>query len=41
MREPGVRILNYLDDWLKLAQSLEQLCEHSGMVLRHLSQLGL
>ncbi len=41
MREQGVRILNYLDDWLILAQSREQLCEHRDLVLSHLSQLGL
>ncbi len=41
MREQGVRILNYLDDWLILAQSWEQLCEHRDLVLSHLSQLGL
>ncbi len=40
MREQGVRILNYLDDWLILAQSREQLCEHRDLVC-HLSQLGL
>ncbi len=41
MREQAVRILNYLDDWLILAQSREQLCEHRDLVLSHLSQLGL
>ncbi|MEI4896773.1 reverse transcriptase domain-containing protein, partial [Klebsiella pneumoniae] len=41
LREVGVRILNYLDDWLILAQSREQLCEHRDMVLSHLSLLGL
>ncbi len=41
MREQDVRILNYLDDWLILAQSREQLCEHRDLVLSHLSQLGL
>ncbi len=28
LREQGVRILNYLDDWLIQAQSQDQLCEH-------------
>ncbi len=28
LREQGMRILNYLDDWLILAQSQDQLCEH-------------
>ncbi len=41
LRERGVRILNYLDDWLILAQSHEQLCTHRDLVLRQLSQLGL
>ncbi len=41
MREQGVRILNYLEDWLILAQSRDQLCEHRDLVLSHLSQLGL
>ncbi len=41
LRERGIRILNYLDDWLILAQSQDQLCEHSELVLSHLSQLGL
>ncbi len=35
------RILNYLDDWLILAQSQDQLCEHRDLVLSHLSRLGL
>ncbi len=41
LREQGVRILNYLDDWLILAQSQDQLYEHRDLVLSHLSQLGL
>ncbi len=41
LREVGVRILNYLDDWLIIAQSREQLGDHRDLVLRHLSQLGL
>ncbi len=41
LREVGVRILNYPDDWLILAQSREQLGDHRDLVLRHLSQLGL
>ena len=39
--EVGVRILNYLDDWLIMARSREELCDHRDFVLRHLSQLGL
>ncbi len=41
LREAGIRILNYLDDWLILAQSRALLCEHRYMVLSHLSRLGL
>ncbi len=41
LREAGVRVLNYLDDWLILAQSQAQLCEHRNTVLSHLSRLGL
>ncbi len=41
LREAGIRILNYLDDWLIMAQSRALLCEHRDMVLSHLSRLGL
>ncbi len=41
LREQGVRILNYLDDWLILAQSRRQLSAHRNLVLKHLSLLGL
>ncbi|XP_051973615.1 uncharacterized protein LOC127636872 [Xyrauchen texanus] len=41
LRVAGIRILNYLDDWLILAHSRELLCTHSDQVLRHLSRLGL
>ncbi len=41
LREQGVRILNYLVDWLILAQSRKQLSAHRDLVLKHLSLLGL
>ncbi|XP_051959970.1 uncharacterized protein LOC127627568, partial [Xyrauchen texanus] len=41
LRVAGIRILNYLDDWLILAHSRELLCAHRDQVLRHLSRLGL
>ncbi|KAI2651032.1 ORF V: Enzymatic polyprotein [Labeo rohita] len=37
----GIRILNYLDDWLLIAHSRDLLCEQRDLVLRHLSHLGL
>ncbi|KAI2644452.1 Transposon Ty3-G Gag-Pol polyprotein [Labeo rohita] len=37
----GIRILNYLDDWLLIAHSRDVLCKHRDLVLRHLSHLGL
>ncbi|KAL0147254.1 hypothetical protein M9458_057440 [Cirrhinus mrigala] len=33
LRDKGIRTLNYLDDWLILAQSQDQLCEHRDLVL--------
>ncbi len=39
--EVGIRILNYRDNWLIMAQSRDQLCDYRDLVLRHLSQLGL
>ncbi len=41
LREAGIHILNYLDDWLILAQSQALLCEHRDIVLSLLSRLGL
>ncbi len=35
LREQGMHILNYLDEWLILAQSQDQLCEHRDLVLSH------
>ncbi len=41
LRKVGITILNYLDDWLIIDQSREQLCDYKDLVLRYLSQLGL
>ncbi len=41
LQEVGVRILNFLDDWLILAQFRKQLGDHRDMVFLHLRQLGL
>ena len=37
----GMRVLNYLDDWLIIAQSRSQLVEHRTMLLDHLENLGI
>ncbi len=37
----GMRILNYLDDWLILAQSRDTLLSHIDSLLIHLESLGL
>lgn len=36
-----MRILNYLDDWLVLAQSRDTLVSHMNALLHHLESLGL
>ncbi len=41
IRASGMRILNYLDDWLILAQSRDTLLSHIDTLLRHLESLGL
>ncbi|KAL0186643.1 hypothetical protein M9458_018313, partial [Cirrhinus mrigala] len=41
LREQGIRFLDYLKDWLILAQSQDQLYKHRDLVLSHISQLGL
>nr|XP_055049505.1 uncharacterized protein LOC129434990 [Misgurnus anguillicaudatus] len=41
LRESGVRILAYLDDWLIIAHSRRTLCEHRDLTLQHLARLGL
>ncbi|KAI2653661.1 Gag-Pol polyprotein [Labeo rohita] len=38
--EMGIRIFNYLDDWLIIAHSRDLLCEHRDLGLQHLSCLG-
>ncbi len=37
----GIRILNYLDEWLVLAQSKAKLISHRTLLLSHLECLGL
>lgn len=41
LRASGMRILNYLDDWLILAHSEDVLNSHKHTLLRHLESLGL
>ncbi len=41
LRQMGIRILNYLDDWLSLAQSQAVLTSHRTLLLSHLDCLGL
>ncbi len=41
LRAGGTRILNYLDDWLILAQSRDTLLSHIDSLLIHLESLGL
>ncbi len=41
LRLQGIRVLNYLDDWLILAHSKELVSRHRDIVLRHINSLGL
>ncbi|KAI2666023.1 Transposon Ty3-I Gag-Pol polyprotein [Labeo rohita] len=41
LRLQGIRILNYIDDWLILARSQELALRHWDVVLAHLRSLGL
>ncbi len=41
LRQMGVCILNYLDDWFILAQSEAELLAHRSLLLSHLERLGL
>ncbi len=41
LRSSGRRILNYLDDWLILAESLDTLISHIDLLLIHLESQGL
>ncbi len=41
LRQMVIRILNYLDDWLILAQSEVELLSHRTLILSHLERLGL
>ncbi|XP_067241145.1 uncharacterized protein [Chanodichthys erythropterus] len=41
LRLQGIRILNYIDDWLILAHSEQQAVQHRDAVLAHMKRLGL
>ncbi len=41
LRFQGIRVLNYLDDWLILAHSRELVSRHRDIVLHHIHSLGL
>ncbi len=41
LRLQGIRILNYIDDWLILAQSEQMAVPHRDVVLAHMKELGL
>ncbi len=41
LRLQGIRVLNYLDDWLILAHSRELVSRHRDIVLGHIHSLGL
>ncbi|KAL0148085.1 hypothetical protein M9458_056625, partial [Cirrhinus mrigala] len=41
LRLQGIRILNYIDDWLILAQLEQVMAQHRDVVLAHMKELGL
>ncbi len=41
LRLQGIRVLNYLDDWLIMAHSRELVSRHRDIVLGHIHSLGL
>ncbi len=41
LRLQGIRVLNYLNDWLILAHTRELVSRHRDIVLRHIHSLGL
>ncbi|XDV36609.1 hypothetical protein PO909_006355 [Leuciscus waleckii] len=41
LRLQGIRVLNYLDDWLILAQSEQLAVRHRDVVLSHIKRFGL
>ncbi len=41
LRLQGIRILNYIDNWLILAQSEMEAARHRDVILAHMKQLGL
>ncbi|CAM4558277.1 unnamed protein product [Leuciscus chuanchicus] len=41
LRLQGIRIMNYIDDWLILAQSHRLAVQHRDVVLAHMKELGL
>ncbi len=41
LRLQGIRILNYIDDWLILAHSEQMVVRHRDVVLAHMKELGL
>lgn len=40
LRQKGMRVMNYLDDWLILAWSEHELCAHRNLLLTHLEHPG-
>lgn len=41
LRMNGVRVINYIDDWLILVESERRAIQHRDVVLAHMKQLGL